>query len=318
MPAIPATIKGDGAIARINYDATTGNNAIPCRRSFVLVVSDGQWSDGYVDPARSAYELRVNDLRSDLTGTQNVTVYTIYAYGDQDADEKTKGRQAMITSAIFGGFDFSDTDKVPYGFSGLPSDSRNVTYPLSSCNPSGTWNDQCAEWDKNKTGLPYNFFEADEGDTIVSSVSNALNDMLRRSSSGTAASVLASSEGSGANILQAFFFPKRMFDNVEIDWTGEMQNLWYYIDPQIGNSTIREDTARNNVLDVYSDDIIEYEFDTGLGKTMVRRYQTNSSAQKGTEDIPSPVNLDEAKNLWEAGIMLWARTSASPHASAPP
>jgi type IV pilus assembly protein PilY1 len=303
---------GDGTIdPYYDYDAATGNNAIPCRRSFVLVVSDGQWSDGYVDPARSAYELRVNDLRSDLTGTQNVTVYTIYAYGDQDADSKTKGRQAMITTAIFGGFDFSDTDKIPYGFTGLPSDSRNVTYPLSSCNPSGTWNDQCAEWDKSKTGLPYNFFEADEGDTIVSSVSNALNDMLRRSSSGTAASVLASAEGSGANILQAFFFPKRMFDNVEIDWTGEMQNLWYYIDPHIGNSTIREDTARNNVLDVYSDDIIEYEFDTGLGKTMVRRYQTNSSAQKGTEDIPSPVDLDEAKNLWEAGIMLWARDLAT-------
>jgi type IV pilus assembly protein PilY1 len=102
-----------------------------------------------------------------------------------------------------------------------------------------------------------------------------------------------------------------MFDDAEIDWTGEMQNLWYYIDPQIGNSTIREDTARNNVLDIYSDDIIEYEFDTGLGKTKVRRYQTNTSAQKGTEDIPSSVELDETKNLREAGHQTVGRDLAT-------
>lgn len=300
--------KADGDVDPYYDKVDSADTAIPCRRSFVLLFSDGQWNGSY-DSAGAANALHINDLRSELTGTQNVNIYTIYAFGDQG--DKTPGRNAMITTAIFGGFDFSDTDKIPYGFTGLPSDSRNVVYPLTSCNPAGTWSEQCREWDKNKTGLPYNFYEADEGDTIATSISNALNDMLRRASSGTAASVLASAEGSGANILQAFFFPKRMFDDAEIDWTGEMQNLWYYIDPQIGNSTIREDTAKNNILDIFSDDIIEYEFDVGLGKTVVRRYQPNSAAQKGGEDIPSPVELDEAKNLWEAGILLWSRDLAT-------
>ena len=299
--------KADGDIDPY-YDKSGGTNyAVPCRRAFILLFSDGQWSDGYVDPARSANELHVNDLRSELAGTQNVNVYTIYAFGDQDATAKLQGRRAMITTAIFGGFDFSDTDKIPYGFSGLPSDSRYVNYPITGCDPAGTWSEQCREWDKDKTGLPYNFYEADEGDTIITSISNALNDMLRKSSSGTAASVLASAEGSGANILQALFFPKRKFDNAEVDWTGEMQNLWYYIDPQIGGSTIREDTAKNNVLDIYSDDIIAFEFDVGLGKTMVRRYQPDSYGLPGAEDSPSPVDIDEVKNLWEAGIILWSR-----------
>jgi type IV pilus assembly protein PilY1 len=66
--------------------------------------------------------------------------------------------------------------------------------------------------------------------------------MIRRATSGTAASVLASSEGSGANLFQAVFYPKRMFGNDEIDWIGEIHGLWYYIDPYLQNSTIREDT----------------------------------------------------------------------------
>ena len=302
--------KGNGDIDPYYDKVATVNTAVPCRRAFVLLFSDGQWNSG-TDPALAANQIHTSDLRSDLTGSQYANVYTIYAFGDQDATVKLQGRRAMITTAIFGGFDYSGADKVPYGFTGVPSDSRNVTYPISVCNPTGVWNEGCREWDKNRTGLPYNFYEADEGDTMVASVGNALNDMLRRASSGTAASVLASAEGSGANILQAFFFPKRMFSNAEIDWTGEMQNLWYYIDPLIGNSTLREDTVKNNLLDIYSDDIIEYEFDVGLAKTVVRRYTPNSSAQKGTEDHPSPVDLDETNNLWEAGILLWQRDLAS-------
>ena len=298
--------KGDGSKDPF-YDLVSGTStAIPCRRAFILLFSDGQWNSGN-DPAGAANAVHINDLRSDLTGTQNVNLYAIYAFGDQDATAKLQGRRAMITTAIFGGFDYTSTDTIPYSFTGVPSDSRNVVYPRSDCDPAGTWNEGCREWDKDKTGLPYNFYEADEGDTIITSVSNALNDMLRKSSSGTAASVLASAEGSGANILQALFFPKRKFDNAEIDWTGEMQNLWYYIDPQIGGSTIREDTSANKVLDLYGDDILAFEFDVGLGKTMVHRYQPDSNGLPGAEDTPSPVDVDEVKNLWEAGIILWSR-----------
>jgi len=289
------------------YDGSgTSSTPIWCRKGFVLLISDGAWN-GSVDPMRVAHTMRTTDLRSELQGSQNVTTYTVYAFGT-DVD----GKKAMKATAMFGGFDYTTTDTFPYPYTTWPAtNSLGINFPLTQCDSPTRWDAQCVEWDKNKVNLPYNYFEADDGNELATQLEAALLDMLRRASSGTAASVLASSEGSGANILQAFFFPKRMFDDAEIDWTGEMQNLWYYIDPQIGNSTIREDTARNNVLDIYSDDIIEYEFDTGLGKTKVRRYQTNTSAQKGTEDIPSPVELDETKNLWEAGIILWARDLAT-------
>ncbi len=288
------------------YDDTT---AIPCRKAFVLLVSDGAWdTTGLgIDPIIPAQALRTSDLRTDLTGTQNVTVYALYAFGNE-----ATARNSMKATAMFGGFDYSATDKFPYPYTAMPTvTSLNINFPLTQCDYPTRWDSGCVEWDKDKVNYPYNYFEASEGNELKTKLEAALLDMLRRASSGTAASVLASAEGSGANILQAFFFPKRMFTDAEIDWTGEIQNLWYYIDPQIGNSTIREDTVRNNYLDIYSDDIIEYEFDAGLGKTVVRRYAPNSSAQKGSEDYPSPVDLDETKNLWEAGIILWQRDLAS-------
>ncbi|MBP1748253.1 MAG: pilY1-2 [Deltaproteobacteria bacterium] len=288
------------------YDDAT---PISCRKGFVLLISDGAWDNtgGGTDPVIPAQTLRTTDLRPDLTGTQNVTTYAVYAFSKDAA-----GKNSMKATAMFGGFDYSTTDMYPYPYTAMPTvDSKNIAFPLTQCDHPTRWDNGCVEWDKSKVNYPYNYYDASDGTNLKTTLEAALLDMLRRASSGTAASVLASAEGSGANILQAFFFPKRMFDDAEIDWTGEMQNLWYYIDPQIGNSTIREDTAKNNLLDIYSDDIIEYEFDVGLGKTVVRRYSPNSSAQKGAEDFPSPVDLDQTKNLWEAGIILWQRDLAS-------
>ena len=46
-----------------------------------------------------------------------------------------------------------------------------------------------------------------DGYEIENAVRNALSTMLKRASSGTAASVLASGEGSGATLIQAVFYP---------------------------------------------------------------------------------------------------------------
>ncbi|MEI6155446.1 MAG: hypothetical protein WCQ90_15315, partial [Deltaproteobacteria bacterium] len=292
------------------YDGTgAGSTPVPCRKSFVLLISDGVWNDS-VDPVIPAKTMRTTDLRSDLTGTQNVTTYVVYAFGDKDPATKLQGRQAMITTAIFGGFDDNDSNGWPYPFTAYPSDSKTVTYPRSGCNPSGTWNTSCKEWDKKQTGLPYNFFEADDGDLLHEALLTALNDMLRRASSGTAASVLASSEGSGANLLQSVFYPKRLFTDTEIDWTGEIQNLWYYIDPYLQSTSIREDTnlagtSGASILNLADDYQIEFYFDSTDNKTKAKRYST---AADGTgKTYVDTVFLEDIKNLWEAGSILFQR-----------
>ena len=62
-----------------------------------------------------------------------------------------------------------------------------------------------SEWDKDGDDVPDNYYEATDGYEIENAVRNALSTMLKRASSGTAASVLASGEGSGANLIQAVF-----------------------------------------------------------------------------------------------------------------
>ncbi len=295
------------------YDGSgAGSKKVPCRKAFVLLISDGAWSDGTVDPVGPAWAMRKNDLRTDLSAKQNVTTYVVYAFGDTTAQKKKEGRQAMITTAIFGGYDDDDNNGYPYPWSSTPiGDSRNITYPRDECNPSATWNDACREWDKDKTGLPYNYFEADDGAAIKTAIMNALNDMLRRTSSGTAASVLASSEGSGANILQSVFYPKRMYGSTEISWTGQMQNLWYFIDPYLQASTIREDTDSNRILNLGNDYAIEFFFDTDEYKTKVNRYSTATDGSGST--FVNTVPIENVKGLWEAGSVLFKRNlSTSP------
>ncbi len=292
------------------YDGTgSSSKKVPCRKSFVLLISDGAWN-GSVDPVEPAWAMRKNDLRSDLSAKQNVTTYVVYAFGDKDPTTKQQGRQAMITTAIFGGYDDDfDNNGYPYSWStsNEPGDSRNITYPRDACNPNAgyTWNDGCREWDKDKTGLPYNYFEADDGEAIKTAIMNALNDMLRRTSSGTAASVLASSEGSGASLLQSVFYPKRMFGSTEISWTGQIQNLWYYVDPYLRYSSIREDTVSDSILNLTNDYAVEFLFDTDEYKTKINRYST--AADGSGKTFVNQVPIESTKNLWEAGSLLFQR-----------
>jgi type IV pilus assembly protein PilY1 len=300
------------------YDGTgNSSKSVFCRKCFTLLISDGAWN-GSVDPVSPARTMRISDLRTEaaLPDIQRVTTYVVYAFGDKDSDTKLEGRRAMITTAIFGGFDDYDSNNYPYPFTSNPWNSKNVVYPLSQCDPNNTWNASCKEWDKDKTGLPYNYFEADDGEALKTSLMNALNDILRRASSGTAASVLASSEGSGANILQSVFYPKRLFTNTEVSWTGRMQNLWYYIDPYLQTTSIREDTnlggtSGAGILNLADDYKLEFFFDTTDSKTKAHRYSTSADGSNPTK--VDTVALEETKSLWEAGELLFQRDlSTSP------
>jgi type IV pilus assembly protein PilY1 len=105
------------------WDGTgTGKQAVPCRKSFVLLISDGAFNFSN-DPVIPAYRMHTTDLRPDatepaMTGMQNVTTYTIFAFGDLDPDVRAQGRQSMITTALFGGFNFdpATTNPMPYPF----------------------------------------------------------------------------------------------------------------------------------------------------------------------------------------------------------
>lgn len=145
---------------------------------------------------------------------------------------------------------------------------------------------------------------------------NDLKETLQKiaagAASGTAASILSNSEGSGANMLQAVFYPTKIFENKTVaTWIGEMQNLWYYVDPYISNSTIREDTDGDLKLNLVSDYVARFAFDTTSDKTMVQLYQDSNGDSVPDTAIGGLIDPDYVKSLWRSGKLLWERNIGS-------
>ena len=157
--------------------------------------------------------------------------------------------------------------------------------------------------------MPDNYFLVVNPLKLEEQLNKALLSILRRASSGTAASVLASGEGSGANIVQAIFYPKRLFNNKEIDWTGSLQNLWYYVDPRLESSSIREDTVVDKDLVIDEDYIVNMFFDESDQKTKANRFASGADGSQGAQQPTVPI--EELKFLWEAGGLLHSRNLTS-------
>jgi len=213
---------------------------------------------------------------NNMSGIQNLTLYVVFAFG--------KGSTLLKYAAINGGFEDANGNNIP---------------------------DQQSEWDSNGDNEPDTFYEADEGYALEQSIKDAFSSILKRASSGTAASVLASGEGSGANLVQAVFYPRRMIGNDIISWVGESKNFWYYVDPYFTNSNIRENTTQDSpypILNLTNDYIARFYFDSAAQLTKARRYLDSNGDGVADSEITPPVIFENVINLWEAGTLLWSRT----------
>lgn len=173
--------------------------------------------------------------------------------------------------------------------------------------------DQAGEWDADGNGDPDNYYPVVNPLKLERQLEKAFTDILARVSSGTAASILSNNDNNGANLLQAVFFPRKIFSSdTSADWIGEMQALWYYIDPLLNASTIREDSVTDNKLRLKDDKIIRFAFDTGTNQTRVTRF-TDANGDGIADSSPAPENVspDEVNSLWRAGELLWSRNLAT-------
>jgi type IV pilus assembly protein PilY1 len=280
-------------------------NPMACRKSFVLHISDGEWN-GSVDPALPAWYTHVNDIRTDtgMDGTQTMSWYNVYIFGDSQ-----RGINAMQQASLFGGFDDYDNNTWPHGHTAIPSsaDSRDETLPASPCNPYALPMDaNCKEWDKDGDGLPDTYYEASAGNRLESSLIQAISDILKNASSGTAVSVLATTgEGEGA-IYQAFFYPEKL-ENVEArKWLGYLHSI--FVD-KYGN--LREDTNGNAALDMDTDLILEMTYDQAQGTRVNKYLDANSDGVKDSSTPSATTALEYIKPIWKAGEKLWATSPSS-------
>jgi type IV pilus assembly protein PilY1 len=148
---------------------------------------------------------------------------------------------------------------------------------------------------------------AENPEDLEDALRTIFTELSAKAASGTAASVLASGADKGANILQAVFYPRRkIFGDTEINWTGTLQSLWYYIDPLFGRSAIREDTDENRILHLQNDYIVQYYFDADAKKTkVIRTWDEEGDGDPLT--FIDDIDFEGLQNLWEAGGMLWER-----------
>ncbi len=134
-----------------------------------------------------------------------------------------------------------------------------------------------------------------------------------KAASGTAASVLASGEGEGANLVQAIFYPERTLGDTatELKWIGSMKNMWYFIDPYFGNSSIREDTIQDKTLVLDEDYIVNFYFNPDNNLTEAKLYKDADADGVKDPDPPATVFFEDVKSLWESGLRLWATLPAN-------
>jgi len=211
---------------------------------------------------------------------------------------------------------------------------RNIFNPAQVCRPAGSELCETAQTIKTHvvysapvTANPTNVCDsytqmsltATNGGTTVrtpakpsalrSELKAALESIAAGASSGTAASILSNSEGSGANILQAVFYPEKVFESqTSVDWIGEMQNLWYFVDPQISRSTIREDSGPtpDKALNLVEDKVVSFRFNTADNITYA--YLSDDSNGDGLGDTPEvKKDSDDVESLWRAGKKLHER-----------
>ena len=154
-------------------------------------------------------------------------------------------------------------------------------------------------------------YKADNPSELSTELESALKDIATGSASGTAASIVSNRGQSGANLITAIFYPEKDFSvntatglPQKIDWIGDLQNYWYYFDPYISNSTIREDTDSDNILNLANDYRVDFVFDDATSKTVANRYKDDGT---GNYTFVDTVDPDSLKALWKAGTELYQR-----------
>lgn len=312
-----------------NKDAS-GNCVVPvsgqmvrCCKSYIILISNGQptadadstlasspfgnlMSTGTSNVGVTTSQLddvalygKTHDLRSDLVGNQNVTLYTVNAMGG------TAGGPLLASASKYGGFEDNNSNLLPDS----PVVTHTCTYPpVSSIGPGGSSSTSNSEWDRDPLDCePDTYFDAAEGQSLKQEIEQAILAILKKSASGTSASVLASSSTGEGSMYQAYFYPKEPHSfstTTDVVYTGYVTS--FFID-SFGN--FREDTNGDGRLVYGEDDIVQLRYDSASEEVKVERYKDVSPADGKADSPTSPYYSANLKDttvapLWEAGDKL--------------
>jgi type IV pilus assembly protein PilY1 len=298
VPIDPTTTLVNAVYQAVNYYATnTDEDCDPfrqstaCLKNFILVLSSGVGADNPPHPSGGAASVYSDATNCGVATYENLTKNSCYGFNN-DLRPALWGRQYVSTYIV-------------NTMGALRSDD-------DPDNPVATTGDILHQAAARGGG---EYYESTNANELRPLLIQAFQDILRRAAAGTAASVLASGEGSGANLVQAVFYPRRKFGNTEISWIGRLSNFWYYIDPFFDKSAIRTDDG-DHILNVKTDGshhdyITEMYYDAATETTRGRRWQdTNGDSLKDAQLSPD-IEFEGLQTIWEAGSLLWQRNLAT-------
>ncbi|MBI5252551.1 MAG: hypothetical protein HY912_23905 [Desulfomonile tiedjei] len=235
--------KGTARDPYYTSNAAGANVSVPCRKSFVILMSDGDWN-GSVDPTDAAQPMHVNDLRSDVADSQTVDVFSIFAFS-----QSLRGQNSMKAIAMYGGFKHitgcGSSASYPYPESDLPSGSSlDFSWPRGACNPANSncasacggscfcvkccneWN---ATWDRDKDGvdeskgIPDNFFQADDGKQLEDSLSKVMQAVTTGTAAASAVATVSQEMRSEDVIVRGVFEASDPDHPDDFLWKGHLE-----------------------------------------------------------------------------------------------
>ena len=299
------------------YEKRTDGTLEPawCKKSYVVLISDGEYN-GSIDPDTWAQNLHIDDLRETDGGgkkdkfpkDQHASVYSLFAFSND-----INGQESMKTVAAFGNYEDINGDGTPYTFS-VNTDSEDNSFPRTNCNPSGTYNAACEEWDSDKDGDPDGFYYASDGQAMSDALTDIFESIRQGTASGSAVTALTSRVSTGNVVAQAAFFPDKEFDDGKrVTWVGDVFGEWYlngYIPDATGTDklvqNIREDTNNDYSLQVEDDRIIEYIINNK--DLTINAYDSNEYGTKEDTTIDKVYDsIEEMNNLFDCGEQLRTR-----------
>ena len=323
--------------------------AVPCRKSYVVLISDGDWN-GSVDPVIPARELHAQDLRTEATPTdptsdppnqpafrevQSVDVYSIFAFGTTSE----QGKNAMKAIGMFGGFTGDSScgsttwnTNWPYNLSAYPASSLTMTWPLTNCNPGGTYNTCCKEWDLNwdrytsgdnlDKGVPDNYFEASEGQDLQAALLRVLSSSIVRNATASAVATVAQQTQAGDIIIRGLFHSSDPETPGRYLWRGHLEAYWPVLNETDGkfhydfetNPPCFEMTGTRHCWD--GAEILRNGTPVGTDDRNI--YYWDSTATPKTQPFPKHGDIDSTtdpteiakRNLWKTKLGLAATPTA--------
>jgi hypothetical protein len=304
VPIDPTTTLVNAEYTSIDYYANnTASNCDPfrssesCQKNFILMITNGVGSDNPPTPSGGTPSVFSDTTNCGSSAYKNLTKNACFGYNNDLRNSPTlggsnlPGRQYVSTYIV-------------------NTMGTTTTQPNGTCDPSATPSTTGDILCQAAVAGGGSYYEVTDASTLREKLIQAFQDIIKRAAAGTAASVLASGEGSGANLIQAVFYPRRRINGVEIAWTGRLTNFWYYVDPFFNTSSIYEDNASPYYFNLTNDDKVMFYYDSANEKTMAHRYYDSNG--DGIPDATLPdVQFEDLSSLWEAGMILWQRDLTS-------